>query len=315
MNKLIKTIVIVVLVIITAYFTWQMYMSVFYKGDLQTYNQTEFVLDNGLKYTVVDSQWKPMTVTETPVTSDIPYESKQVSLSLTDDKYVLVNVPANKEYFWDLGRAVYAEDGSYCIYVLSNCTMSNFSTLAGISKSENINSTTIVNKVTSKKQSRTIATLIGDSGYGLVCEVYGGNDVYTCLLDSLSVDKFNLIQIDSNITFSELSELPAYSGVFTHQINIGELSVQAERYWFENGYLYKAASYNSIEEIKTKYLTLLRFMSGSNSIKRFERENIYYYETNDCYLGLRILNSNTIVITLGCGEEAKCNVLYSLAYE
>lgn len=312
MNKVIKVVSVIVLLIVSILSTLFVVNRYFRKGDISTYDQTQFTNEDGLKYTQLEWSWKPCEIKETPVLVDSILPTKQVYLLMEDNRYCLINVPSNIEYFYDYGKAIYAKDGSYCVYIVK-ADASNLSSLAGIKHSENITKSSITNKVSKNKEYRVIASLIGETGYGVICEVYKGNDVYTTIYNNFLKDNLSLVQVNVPSVI-RLEELPKYAGNFTHQININGLSLSLERYLFEDGYLYKTADYSSIEDIKTKYLSLLMCMSGTQEVYEYSSDNICFYEAGNCYLGLLKYNDNTTVITIGQGEEAKCNVLYSLTY-
>lgn len=268
----------------------------------------EYYNDYGKMWTENNWQWKPAKIKSTPQYTDIEVGSTNViHLHLSNNDYFTVEIPTDYEYYWDYGKCVYAKNGEFAIRIVGSADKVNLSKLAGINNPVNVTSTLLTNEP-EKKSYRVLATLIGDTGYAIICEIYSGDDVFKSLCDSLMHNTIQDYFADTS-SVTMLDSLPTYSGKYASRVAYGELTLETKKYMFADGDLYMKTDVRNIRNIENEYITLLTLMAGTSEVSEFRGSGYTYFECGDAYLGMFGYNPNTTVIAIGKGEESKCNIL------
>ena len=265
--------------------------------------------DYGRTYTERRWYWKPKEyrgmVTYLPDSSGLLTTS--VPLLLHDDTYYNVEIPADSEYIWDMGKSIFAEDGSWQVKVVGNATLDNISSLAGVDQSEAL-TRNVLQSPTSKKGSKTVATVI--DGCGIICTIYEGDAAYTIMRNSL-VSNQSPYEIDSVQYADEIRYINtlSYSGQYVAQVQYTEVNLSIDEYLFADGSLYVLSDLENIKATRERYLKQLNVMSGAKIESLYDKDGIVYAQAGDCFIGLISYNSNTTIVAIGQGEEARCNIL------
>lgn len=269
--------------------------------------------EDGKIWTENNWQWVPAKIDKTPTYDETLLGSEKgvFYLHLTNNDYYKVEVPLGYECYWDYGKCVYAKNGEFCIRLVNNLNQYNLATMAGITDAESISSNVITNKE-EKRTFRVLASLVGDTGYGIICEIYSGDDVYTVLQDSLLKGLDNLVSVSNDSNYTLLDRLPVYDGEFTQRNITSDFSLKTAKYAFADGDLYLQSDVRPLNNIVNEYVTLLEIMSNNAEVVGYAGEGFYYFEAGDAYLGMYAYNFNTTEVMIGVGEETKCNILYIL---
>lgn len=309
MSKGLKVTIIIISIIITLGIVvgilW--YTGFFEKEESDRETVFRYETEDGHIYTEAEWSWKPIVYQEV-----IPYmedtsniDRITIALSLDDDTFYDVTIP-NKEYIYDYGKTVWAKDGSFTIRVIGDASVDNLSAIAGINNGENINARTLSTKL-KIKGSKTVATLVDN--YAIVVDVYSNDESYTIIRDSLSSNnksyKISEFYIDDVLILDKLS----YEGRFISQSKFKEINLIQNRYMFENGILWTQSVVKPFYETKNIYLSKLVASSGSLVTEIYDTSKMFYAKAGDYYIGLVYYNSNTTIAFIGCGEEAKCNII------
>lgn len=61
--------------------------------------------------------------------------------------------------------------------------------------------------------------------------------------------------------------------------------------------------------VKSDILAQLIVYAGAPIDEMYEDENIVYAKAGDWYVGMVRHNTNTTIVFIGSGEEAKCNIV------
>lgn len=271
----------------------------------------EYTTELGKVFTENTSIWEPCVVEKTPINLETPItQTKKVYLHLTNNDYYEIEIPSNYDYEWDYGKTVYGVNGEFVIRIVNNSDFNNIAELAGIEDAVSLNNFTITNNYIEEIPTyRILASLIGDTGYSVICEVYKGNDLFTSLCNSVTDGIDNLVSINFNNEISYLDDLPVYEGKFAERGLTSDFSLVTEKYKFADGDIYLRADVRPLSSITNEYITLLTLSSGDESVTGYYGKGFLYFESNNCYLGMYSYNSNTTEILIGKGEEAKCNIL------
>lgn len=268
--------------------------------------------EDGKLYTEREWVWTPIESDEQMKFIDTSKFDKQtITVSLSSDSFYNITVP-NKNYIYDFGKTIWAEDGSYTIRVIADCDIDNLAKLAGIDNPKTINQLTLCSQ-DEVKGMKVVATLVDD--YAIVANIYSGNDNYSIIRESLASGatsyKYDEIQyMDNYVKLREIS----YNGKYVPQVEFQEVDLSWNRYLFAEGELYVQSVYVNKYEAEEEYLRKLMAMSGMH-ISTIYRDNAYTYASSgDCYVGLVSYNANTTIALIGRGEEAKCNIVSIMNY-
>lgn len=271
-----------------------------------------YTTDNGYTYTKRTWSWQPKEFKEKinyiENTSSIP--SKIVSLCVEDNTYIDITVPRNINYMWDFGKTIWAEDGSYQIRLIKGLENSSLSVTAGIDNPYSL-SPTVVTTNDKKKGMRTVAAALGD--VYVIADIYEGDETYSLIRKSLLSATPYEISKSYNVTSTNLDDI-SYTGSFQSSVTFQEVSLMQERYLFEKGALYIQSDVRAIQNVADEYLNRLYVFSGEEPSLICHNNGLYYAEAGDYYLGLIEYNSNTTIVLLGSGEEAKCNIVTIISY-
>ena len=264
--------------------------------------------DNGFVYTTREWDWTPAKTTETIKYVDTTNIEKQtVSVNISGINYYSIDVPVGA-YIYDYGKTIWAEDGSYLIRVISDCTLDNLSLMAGIDDGEALDQVTLTSKE-SRRKARTLCKLVDDDT-AVVINVYSGSDTYSIIRDSL-VSNNEMIHKDTIEYSDNFKELDAisYSGKFVAQVIYSQIDLDWLRYLFEDGELSIYAKFDSLAMVRSDVLAQLIVYAGAPIDEMYEDENVVYAKAGDWYVGMVRHNTNTTIVFIGSGEEAKCNIV------
>ena len=272
-----------------------------------------FTTDSGKLYTVRNWKWTPVEFTgKINKIESASLPSKKVLLSVDKDSYYAVRVP-DKNYITDFGKTIYAEDGSYMIRIMSDIDSTNLGVTAGITDPILIDSRCIATNENAKGK-RTIARLLNET-VAVVADVYYGDDTYSIISDSIINNK--TVTNGQDATFApdavQLSDI-RYQGKYVGQVTFQKVDLQMQKYLFADGYLWIQSDVNPMADIKDRYLRKLVNISSSNISSYYMTSGMIYAEAGDYTLGMLAYNTNTTIVLLGQGEEARCNIISILNY-
>lgn len=314
MNKVIKVIICIltILVTVTCVIGILCYTGVLNKKSIDNVTVYRNTNKQGLTYTEKEWTWKPLeskNVIEYIEPLDI--QSKTITLNLTPGVYYDINIP-DVPYFYDFGKTVWASDGSFVIRVIGNATVNNLSSLAGIDGVESLNQNTITTK-DGVKGSRIIATLIDSCA--IIANVYAGNDNYSLIRDSIlnNNGKYEISDVKYSDECSKPDKL-TYTGNFVAQYTPQEINLVQERFLFEEGVLYTQSIVEPLTDVRETYLKLIQSFSKEEVQVYYDNNGIVYAESGNYTIGLMSYNSNTTIVLIGEGEEARCNIVSGLNY-
>lgn len=276
--------------------------------NISTYvNQTE----DGRTYTQKEWVWEPNEFRGVIEYADYStVNTKTITLNLSPGIYYDITIP-DIQYFYDFGKTVWASDGSFVIRVIGNVTQDNLSTLAGINNSQSVNQYT-VETVDGAKGVRIVAKLVDD--VAIIANIYNGNENYSIIKDSIvSNEKYEIKDISYSESFVELDSL-MYTGKYVAQYTPQDITLEQERYLFEDGVLYIQSVMEPRVNIVDDYLKLLQSFSKEDITAYYEKDSITYAESGKYTIGLVTYNSNTTILYVGEGEEARCNIITNLNY-
>lgn len=268
--------------------------------------------ESGLKYTEASWDWKPTESGKViSYHESVTAPTTQVILELANCSFYKMTIP-DVPYIYDFGKTVWAVDGSFMIRVIGGADMSNLSAIAGIDNGENMNQFTIRNKDGVKGQ-RVLATLIGDTA--IVVNVYEGDNNFSILLNSISENR-DVLEIEEVPFARSLKELDSisYSGEFTHSVRVSDVSLYQNKYLFESGCLWSQGVVKSFNDTCRDYMIKLTAFSKTGLIEEmYNNGRVLYAKSGDYHLAVIAQNSNTCLVIVGQGDEAKCNVIYNIS--
>jgi hypothetical protein len=288
------------------------YTGVIGKEVLNSQSVYIYTTDDGYTYTEAQWDWKPIEYKKHINYVDVEDQPKQtVTLHLEDDVYYDVTIP-DKDYIYDYGKTIWAVDGSYMIRVISDASLNNLSSLAGIDNGLALNQITICTNE-KKKGQRIVATLVGS--YAVIANIYYGDDVYSIIRDSLSsgVASYTIDEVPYADNYVELEKL-SYIGNYVGQVTFQEVNLEQQKYMFADGILWISSVFEPLTTTKKIYLERLYAASGMGIEEEYSSGGMFYAKSGDYYLGLVSYNANTTIVMLGNGEESKCNIISMMNY-
>lgn len=310
MKKAIKVIISILVILITLavvgfalIYTGVIDLHKIDKASIYTHTEA-----NGKVRTTREWQWRAAKTTATIQYVDTSRLEKQtVSVNIDGVDYYNIDVPVGN-YIYDYGKTIWAEDGSYLIRVLSGCTMDNLSLMAGIDEGEALDQITLTSKE-KKKTARTLCKLVDDDT-AVVINVYEGSETYSIIRDSLvnNTEMIHKDTIEYADNYKQLDKI-TYSGQFVPQVVYSQIDLDWLRYLFADGELSVYAQFDSLIHVRAKTLAQLTVYADAPIDEMYEDSNIIYAKAGNWYLGMVKHNTNTTIIFIGCGEEAKCNIV------
>lgn len=279
--------------------------------EIDTVNVYTYTDDFGRKYTEREWDWKPIESKEIIEYVDVTKLEKQiVTLSLSSGVFYDLELPMGN-YIYDYGKTIYAEDGSYLIRVVADCSLDDLSSTAGIDNGINIDKVTLVSPE-NKKGMRIICTLI--DGYAIIANIHTGNENYSILLDALqNKETYTIPKIEKSEDFVQLDNI-SYSGEYIAQVVFQSIDLSWNKYLFENGELVTSVSYYPMTLALDEHIIKLMAFSRSPISELYQSKSMCYAKSGEYELGLLKYNDNTTIVLLGYGEEAKCNIVSIMQY-
>lgn len=314
MSRVIKIIIVAIIVAITIFTVYFVLTKTGVLGvKLFKPQVSTFSTDNGKIYTIRDWKWTPVEYTgkiNKVEASSLP--SRKVLLSTDRDSYYTVRIP-DKNYITDFGKTIYAEDGSYMIRILSDIRTADLGVVAGITDPILIDSKCILTNDKAKGK-RTVARLLDDST-AVVADIYYGDDTYSIISDSIINNKSIISGADVSYTGDsvQLSDI-IYSGKYVGQVTFQKVDLQMQKYLFADGYLWIQSDLNPLKDVQNRYLKKLVNIASQSITASYMNSSIVYAEAGDYTLGLFSYNTNTTIVLIGQGEEARCNIVSTLNY-
>lgn len=272
----------------------------------------EYTTEDGYKYTERDWEWSPVEYKKKINYVDVTgVATRTVNMHLTGDTYYTITIP-DVDYIYDYGKTLWASDGTYMIRVVGEATLTNLASLAGIDNGDSITQTTLCTRE-DVKGARTIVTLI--DSYAIIVDVYSGDTVYSILRDSLANNKMSTTITECTYTddYLELEKL-TYTGDYVAQVVFQDISLVQEKYLFAEGSLWVSSDLDNYVRLEDTYLKLLCEASSTSISRTYKADGMFYAAAGDYSLGLISYNSNTTIVLLGDGEEAKCNIISIMNY-
>lgn len=300
-------VITIVTVIVVANYTGLLGSDILNGQDVYVYTTSD-----GHTYTEAVWNWSPVEYKKVINYVDTSQVQKlTVSLHLDGDVYYDITLPVS-EYIYDYGKTIWAIDGSYMIRVISDATMDNLSSIAGVDNGLALNKTTICTMDKSRGV-KTIATLI--DSYAIVANVYYGDETWSILRDALSngSTSYAVDRVSYADDYVELKEL-SYSGKYVGQIVFQDVDLKQKKYMFADGVLWVSSTFSNIMDVKDTYLKRLTTSSGCGVEETYNTGGMFYAKSGDYYLGLISYNSNTTIVLFGNGEETKCNIITIMHY-
>ena len=267
--------------------------------------------DMGRIYTERVWDWEPAKSKEVMEYTDVTNLEKQyVTLSLSPGSFYDIELPIGN-YIYDYGKTIYAEDGSYLIRVIADCTLDNLSAIAGLDNGINIDNVTLCSP-DETKGTKIICTIVDD--YAIIANVYAGDENYSIIRDSL-VNKgtYSIAGIDKAEDFIELDKI-SYSGKYVAQVVFQSIDLSWNKYLFDEGELVTSVSYAPMSTTYDEYLGKLMAFSRSSVSELYKSDSMCYASAGEYELGLLKYNDNTTIVLFGHGEEAKCNIVSIMQY-
>lgn len=278
---------------------------------MDTVNVYTYTDDMGRKYTEREWDWKPIESKELIEYVDVSELEKQtVTLSLTPGTFYDLEIPIGN-YIYDYGKTIYAEDGSYLIRVVADCSLDDLSSTAGIDDGINIDKVTLTSPE-DKKGMKIVCTLIDK--YAIIVNVYSGNENYSTLCDALlNKETYSIPSITKSEDFKLLDSI-TYSGEYVAQVVFKSIDLSWNKYLFEEGELVTAVSYSPMTDTFDEYITKLMAFSRSPISELYQSKSMCYAKAGEYELGLLEYNDNTVIVLIGRGEESKCNIVSIMQY-
>lgn len=270
-----------------------------------------YTTDDGLSYTEAEFTWHAMEGDEViQYVENYNIPSTVIAMNLDGNTYYDISIP-DKEIIYDFGKTVYAVDGSFVIRILGGAKLDNLSALAGIDNGIAVNQITLVSNDKVKGR-RTIVTIVDDSA--IVVDVYGTNEEYSLLRDSLATNHASreIGDIPYSANLIRLSEI-SYEGSFAPQVVYKDVSLTQQRYLFADGSLYTQSVVEPFYKAKREYLARLVATSGGQVDTLYEDDDALFAKSGDYYVGVINYNTNTSIVLIGKGEEAYCNIVSVMA--
>lgn len=272
----------------------------------------EYTSEDGLIYTEAEWDWRAVENKEPIVyVKDTHNVAKtNVHLNLTKDLFYDVTIP-NVPIIYDFGKTIWAEDGSFIIRVVGNANLNNLSALAGIDNGVNINKLTIANSEESKGH-RVIATCIED--WAIIADVYSGNETFSIICDSIANNRSSYVVDDVNLDSANKVDEITYSGNYCPQVVYKDVSLRQDRYLFKDGMLYVQSVTEPYYKARKEYLSKL-VVSANTPVSEIYDTNVEVYaRAGDYTIGVISYNTNTSIVMIGKGEEARCNIVAIMGY-
>lgn len=314
MNKIVKAILSIFLIVVAI---GSVIAVLWYTGKIEKKNIDNISVyrnetTNGLVYTEKEWTWKPIeSKSIIQFVDDVTTPTKVVTLNIDIDTYVDVEIP-DVEYFYDFGKTVWASDGSFLIRIMKDAAMDNLSALAGIDDIVSINKSTVCS-ADDVKGKKTIATLVND--VAIIADVYSGDEAYSIIRKSISniVSGYTIEKVSYSDDMTKLTKL-VYNGSYAPQYIPQEISLVQQRLLFEDGVFYSQSIVEPFYAVKDRYLKLISTFSKEPIQALYDDGVIVYAESGNYTVGLTSYNSNTTIVYIGEGEEARCNIISSLNY-
>lgn len=285
------------------------YTGLFNKEKIDRVHVYEYETEDGRVYTKREFEWKPITKKTKITLINEEAHSIRIPLILSRGVYTYLDIP-DVPIINDMGKTIYAEDGSFMIRVIGNTTMDNLSAVAGIDNGTNLNQFTIVTKE-GKRGPRTFATLIQDSG--VIINVFSGDDYFTTFYNSLQNGLEVVSDVNASLNGMYDTSLLEYNGMYAPSVYPKVRSMQAETFMFKSGYLYSQTVALSPKDAITTYLQDLAILANTENISQYyENDKLFVAQVDDWTLGILKLDSSASMVMIGSGDEAWCNIHQTL---
>ena len=269
---------------------------------------------DGRKYTTRKDLWKPNEGSNVQYQFGTQIDTTTVPLYIRENMYYNLEVPTTHTYYYEFGKTIKADDGSYVCNVIGGASASNLASIATITNVQELSPTVICTSDTTKK-SKTVAALIGDTGFAIVCTVYDNDMTYSVFRDCLVSTSEQSNQYENvsvpQLTSETKSDSMQYDKQFVSSV-ILTTTIENKVNLFADGYLYTQSVPNNIAQVENEYLTLLTQMSGSGINAWASSDDYLWVKSGDYYLGLIKMSSNMTSVLIGKGAEANCNVVENI---
>ena len=266
----------------------------------------------GKLYTVDEWKWKPIETKEKiSYIPDCSYVSTMdVVLHLEDNKYVSMNIK-DSEYYSDNMKTIYARDGSYIIQVSSGCTFENLANFAGIQKPQ-VDDVGIMTSIAEVQGAYVIATVV-EEDIAVIAKIYNDSEVYSTILNSYrnGLDVFE-VRIPNEIEEPKVLSIIPESDLYLPTATPDYAELTFYSYHYADGSLYVQNKVDSLKSLRDSYKIKLNVLSGSAINTYYSDKKIYYAEAGECTLGLLSISTNSTIVMIGNGEEARANIQYLL---
>ena len=290
-----------------------MYTGVFSKDDVLQEPVSIYDSQDGRKYTEARWDWVPQESKKIISYVNDTSSISKVTVALAVDNYTFYDITIpNVPYVYDFGKTVWAKDGSFMIRVIGQANMNTLSALAGIDNGENINQYTLKTP-DGVKGSRTIATLVGDTA--IVVNVYSGDKTYSILRDSIANNRetYTISEVPYS-DWCKYIDAIVYSGSYMPTVVVQDVSLQQNRYMFEDGMLWQQTVVQSFDDTCNIYLSKMVVASESGMVEvEYNDGKKLYAESGSYCVGVISYNTNTSIALIGNGEEARCNIVSVLS--
>ena len=264
----------------------------------------------------VFSPYKSKEVINEEPSIDGEVVTKKIPMLVADNMYFFVPVPEG-DYEWDFGRTLWMIDGTVRVRIIGSSTVEELDRIAGIDnprvKSEE--DTKVIMSPVDKEGVKTIATVIPRTSYAVVVDIYkdipGYFDiVHTSILRGIQSQQWakNPTYMN-NVNAVKLDEIPATVSDIRPTVSFNNLSMSLDSYLFRDGSLYITGVTEKFTKVKRDYAAFFEVMSGGVLDSYYDTNRILYGTRNEYTIGVINYNSNSAIVLLGRGEEARVNIL------
>lgn len=312
-----KVLIIITSIIVTIGLGYMLYVNLITMKENNTEQKelvvvTERFADTGQKYTKREFRWEENKSDNSILNyvDTVKVEKQMVSVELNDYEYCDIVIPKG-DYIMDLNKSILAADGSYSIRVIDGVTMDNLAALAGLTEYTALTQYTITS-AEKDRGAKVVATLIGD--YAVIATIYSGDDTYSILRDSLQRNmKPYRVEDATYVENVEILKDIQSSNIYYPQVEVSINDMNINTQYYEDGFLQQTIQLDPLYLVEELWLVKLNNISGSGIDSSYKGEGYSFHSANDYYLACKEENSNTVIVLLGKGEEAKANIDYFLS--
>lgn len=242
--------------------------------------------------------------------------TRSVPMLLADNMYFYVPIP-DGDYEWDYGKTLWMLDGSVRVRVMGGVSDITLAKFAGIDNPRNLgsNDSYLIASPEDKEGVKSIAAIIKNTSYAIVVDIYSDvkgyfnrvvSDIDKGLSKQVHAKNSSYAQLDNTLRYESL---PADNGKYQPTVKFDKLSLKLDSYLFKEGSMYAIGVTQNFSKVVRDYTAFFEVMSGAKIYNYYNDDKIFYATGGEYSIGIVQYNSNSSILLIGRGLEARTNIL------